>query len=144
MLLGLKDNIGTLVYEQSTQQCHLYQMTKVQMRTHLQPENGIDVFSVFFEVSILCNVFFLYFSDFSHYITFSTLVHFSMCQKYKSRPMQLRIFCCCLWAALRCTCSQISSYPSAVFFLTWIDHSVVPIPSFRARKKFGGIIWALF
>ena len=71
MLLGLKDNIGTLVYEQSTQQCHLYQMTKVQMRTHLQPENGIDVFSVFFEVSILCNVFFLYFSDFSHYITFS-------------------------------------------------------------------------
>ena len=83
ILLGLKDNIRTFVYEQSTQQCHLYQMTKVQMRTHLQPENGIDVFSVFLEVSILCNVFFLYFSDFLHYIF--TLVHFGMCQ---NRPMQ--------------------------------------------------------
>ena len=57
MLLGLKDNVGTFGYVRSAQQCHFYQLTKVQMRRHLQPQNGMDVFSVFFEVSVLCNVF---------------------------------------------------------------------------------------
>ena len=61
MLLGLKDNIGTFGYVRSAQQCHFYQLTKVQMRTRLQPQNGMDVFSVFFEVSTLCNVLFIYF-----------------------------------------------------------------------------------
>ena len=76
MLLGLRDNIGTFGYVRSTRQCHFYQLTKVQMRTHLQPQKGMDVFSVFLRVSICFAM--LSFFTFEHYIQdVSVLAHFA-------------------------------------------------------------------